>query len=58
MAMIVSWFICVAQYALTWSIVFASLSVPEYILFSGAGGSLGIGASQPVYNWLVKLFKG
>jgi len=53
LAMLISWFICIAQYTLTWAIVFADLSVSEYILFSGAGGSLGIGASQPFYNWLV-----
>jgi predicted AlkP superfamily pyrophosphatase or phosphodiesterase len=54
-AMIISWFICAAQYGLTWAIVFADLSVTEYMIFSGAGGSLGIGASQPFYNWLAGL---
>lgn len=47
---IVSWFITMSQFGLTWSVVHAGLSALEYILWSGTGGSLGITLAQYFYK--------
>ena len=49
---LISWFITIAQYAMTWAVFEAGLSPAEYLLTAGAGGSLGITASQYFYRWL------
>jgi len=51
---IVSWFITVTQFALTWAVVHAGLSPLEYILWAGLGGSAGITISQYLYKWYSK----
>jgi hypothetical protein len=49
---LVSWGITVAQYAMTWAVFEAGLDPAEYILCSGAGGSLGITSLQHFYLWM------
>ena len=49
---LISWFITIAQYAMTWAVFEAGLSPVEYLLTAGAGGSLGITDSQYFYRWL------
>ena len=51
---IVSWFITVTQFALTWVVVHAGLSLLEYTLWVGLGGSAGITIRQYLYNWYSK----
>ena len=36
---LISWFITIAQYAMTWAVFEAGLSPVEYLLTAGAGGS-------------------
>ena len=49
---VVSWGITVSQYAMTWAVFEAGLDPAEYILCSGAGGSIGITLLQHFYLWL------
>tara|TARA_R110002012_G_scaffold196965_3_gene365483 strand:- start:659 stop:925 length:267 start_codon:yes stop_codon:yes gene_type:complete len=49
---IISWFITIAQYAMTWAVFEAGLSPIEYLVTAGAGGSVGITVSQYLYLWL------
>ena len=49
---VISWFITIAQYAMTWAVINAGLSPLDYILWAGVGGSSGITASQYFYKWL------
>lgn len=53
-AAIISWFITVAQFAMTWAVVHAGLSPTAYILWAGVGGCAGITLSQHFYIWLDK----
>lgn len=49
---VVSWFITISQYAMTWAVLHAGLNPMEYILWAGLGGSIGITTSQYFYKWL------
>ena len=49
---LISWFITIAQYAMTWAVFEAGLSPIEYLVTAGAGGSVGITISQYFYKWL------
>lgn len=53
---VVSWFITLAQYAMTWAVFEAGLSAAEYILAAGFGGCFGITCSQYFYKWLDKIW--
>jgi len=49
---ITSWFITLAQYAMTWAVFEAGLSAGEYLMVAGVGGSTGITLAQYFYKWL------
>lgn len=53
-ASVVSWFITMSQFALTWAVLNAKLSPAVYILSAGAGGSIGITISHYFYVWADK----
>ena len=53
-AAIVSWFITMSQFAMTWAVLHAELSTTEYILSGGLGGSIGITSSHYFYVWIKK----
>ena len=53
-AAMVSWFITISQFALTWAVIHAKLSPAEYILSAGLGGSIGITVSHYFYVWADK----
>jgi len=55
MGAVVSWFITLSQYAMTWAVFEAGLSAIEYLLFAGIGGSVGITIAQYFYKWLDKV---
>jgi hypothetical protein len=47
-----SWCITLSQYAMTWAVFSAGLSVTSYLVSAGFGGSIGITLSQYFYRWL------
>ena len=53
-AALISWFITISQFAMTWAVVHAGLSPIAYLLWAGVGGSVGITLSQYFYFWLDK----
>jgi hypothetical protein len=53
-ASVISWFITISQFALTWAVLNAKLSPAEYILSAGLGGSMGITFSHYFYVWADK----
>ena len=49
---VISWFITIAQYAMTWAVIHAGLSPAEYIFWAGCGGCFGITVAQYFYKWV------
>jgi len=53
---VISWFITVAQYVMTWAVIHAGLSPVEYIFWAGCGGCFGITIAQYFYKWMETKF--
>ena len=49
---VISWFITIAQYVMTWAVIHAGLSPAEYIFWAGCGGCFGITVAQYFYKWM------
>lgn len=54
---VISWFITISQYFMTWAVFNAGLEPTQYILWAGVGGSAGITAAQYGYLAIAKQLK-
>jgi len=57
MSFFTSWLITFAQTASTYAVAHNVLPIEWYIVWSGAGGSLGIVSAHFVYEWYDRRFK-